>query len=129
MVDMESHYHPPSPLDESVLGSPLCTHGDFMDSMEELQDISKSIHSDTLSSLDIHDYQPSSNGSEGSTVLGELLLSLISVLKNYGVASVLFFSVSKAAQCNNLVVRVGGFLQFNPLIPTLLQLNVHKEFT
>lgn len=73
MVDMASHYHPPSPLDESVLGSPLCTDNDFMEGMEELQDISKSIHSDTLSSLDIHDYQPSSNGSEGSTALGKLL--------------------------------------------------------
>lgn len=74
MVDMASHYHPPSPLDESVLGSPLCTDNDFMESMEELQDISKSIHSDTLSSLDIHDYQPSSNGSEGSTALGNLFM-------------------------------------------------------
>lgn len=90
MVDMESHYHPPSPLDESVLGSPLCTDDNFMDSMEELQDISKSMHSDTLSSLDIHDYQPSSNGSDSSTVLGELLLTLIS-FKNYGDDSVLFF--------------------------------------
>lgn len=84
MVDMESHYHPPSPLDESVLGSPLCTDDDLMDSMEELQDISKSIHSDTLSSLDILDYQPSSHGSEGSTVLGELLLTLTSILKTVG---------------------------------------------
>lgn len=71
MVDMESQYHPPSPLEESVLGSPLCTDDDFIGSMEELQDISTSIHSDTLSSLDVHDYQPSSNGSEGSTVLGK----------------------------------------------------------
>lgn len=88
MVDMESHYHPPSPLDESMLGSPLCTDDDFMGSMEELQDISKSIHSDTLSSFDVHDYPPSSNGSEGSTVLGELLLTLNSILI---IASVLFF--------------------------------------
>lgn len=75
MVDMESHYHPPSPLEESLLGSPLCTNDDFMGSMEELQDISKSINSDTLSSLDVNDYPPSSNGSEGSTILGELLLT------------------------------------------------------
>lgn len=79
MVDMESHYHPPLPLDESALGSSLCADDELMDSMEELQDISKSIHSDTLSSLDIHDYQPSSNGSEGSTMLGELLLTLVFV--------------------------------------------------
>lgn len=97
MVDMESRCHPPSPLDESVLGSPLCTDDDFMDSMEELQDISKSIHSDTLSSLDIHDYQPSSNGSEGSTVLGELLLTLISVLKTMGLLLCCFFTVESSS--------------------------------
>lgn len=72
MVDMESHYHhPPSPLEESVLGSPLCADDDFMGSMEELQDISQSIDNDTLSSLDVPEYQSSTNGSEGSTVLGE----------------------------------------------------------
>lgn len=97
MVDMETHYHPPSPLDESVLGSPLCTDDNFMDNMEELQDISKSIHSDTLSSLDIHDYPPSSNGSEGSTVLGELLLTLISVLKTGGLHLCCFFSVQSSS--------------------------------
>lgn len=70
MVDMESHYHPPSPLEDSVLGSPLCADDDFMGSMEELQDISQSIDNDTLSSLDVPEYQSSSNGSEGSTVLG-----------------------------------------------------------
>lgn len=76
MVDMESHYHPPSPLEDSVLGSPLCADDDIMGNMEELQDISQSIDNDTLSSLDVPEYQPSSNGSEGSTVLGELLLPL-----------------------------------------------------
>lgn len=76
MVDMESHYHPPSPLEDSVLGSPLCADDNFMGSMEELQDISQSIDNDTLSSLDAPEYQPSSNGYEGSTVLFELLLLL-----------------------------------------------------
>lgn len=71
MVDMESHYHPPSPLEDSVLGSPLCNDDDFIGSMEELQDISQSIDNDTLSSLDVPEYQSSSNGSEGSTVLGD----------------------------------------------------------
>lgn len=91
MVDMESHYHPPSPLEESVLGSPLCTNDDFMGSMEEIEDISKSIHSDTLSSLDVHDFEPSSNGSEGSTVLGEFLLTLKSVLVTMGLLLCCFF--------------------------------------
>lgn len=75
MVDMESHYRPPSPLEDSVLGSPLCAHDDFIGGMEELQDISQdisqSIDNDTLSSLDVPEYQSSSNGSEGSTLLGE----------------------------------------------------------
>lgn len=73
MVDMESHYHPPSPLEDSVLGSPLCNDDDFIGSMEELQDISQSIDNDTLSSLDVPEYQSSSNGSEGSAVLGDFL--------------------------------------------------------
>lgn len=76
MVDMESYYHPPSPLGDSVLGSPLCADDDFMGSMEELQDISQSIDNDTLSSLDVPEYQPSSNGSEGSTVVFVLLIIL-----------------------------------------------------
>ena len=76
MVDMESHYHPPSPLEDSVLGSPLCADDDFMGGMEELQDISQSIDKDPLGSFDVTEYQSSSNGSEGSTVLGEVLLSL-----------------------------------------------------
>uniref|UniRef100_A0A671YYD7 Peroxisome proliferator-activated receptor alpha n=1 Tax=Sparus aurata TaxID=8175 RepID=A0A671YYD7_SPAAU len=67
MVDMESHYHPPSPLEDSVLGSPLCAGDDFMGGMEELQDISQSIDNDALSSFDAPEYQSSSNGSEGST--------------------------------------------------------------
>lgn len=70
MVDMESHYHPPSPLEDPVLGSPLCGDDDFIGGMEELQDISQSINNDALSSFDVPEYQSSSNGSEGSTVLG-----------------------------------------------------------
>lgn len=56
-----------------MLGSPLCNDDDFIGSMEELQDISQSIDNDTLSSLDVPEYQSSSNGSEGSTVLGDFL--------------------------------------------------------
>ncbi|XP_020790997.1 peroxisome proliferator-activated receptor alpha b [Boleophthalmus pectinirostris] len=77
MVDMETPYRPPSPLEEPVLGdsglgSPLCADEDFMGGMEELQDISQSIDNDTLSSFDVPEYQSSSNGSEGSTVLDAL---------------------------------------------------------
>lgn len=77
MVDMETSYHPPSPLEEPVLGesglgSPLCANEDFMGEMEALQDISQSIDNDTLSSFDVPEYQSSSNGSEGSTILDAL---------------------------------------------------------
>lgn len=77
MVDMETSYRPPSPLEEPVLGeqglgSPLCADHDFMGGMEELQDLSQSIDNDTLSSFDVPEYQSSSNGSEGSTVLDAL---------------------------------------------------------
>lgn len=71
MVDMESHYHPPSPLEDSVLESSLCADDDLMGSMDELQDISQSIDDDALSSFDVPEYQSSSNGSEGSTVIGK----------------------------------------------------------
>lgn len=59
-----------------MLGSPLCADDDFIGGMEELQDISQSIDNDALSSFDVPEYPSSSNGSEGSTVLGELSFSL-----------------------------------------------------
>lgn len=71
MVDMENHYHPPSPLEDSMLDGPLCGEDDFMGSMETLQDIPTSIDEDALSSLDVPEYQSSHNGSEGSSVLGK----------------------------------------------------------
>lgn len=73
MVDMESQYHPPSPLEDSVLGSPLHPDEDFIGGMEELHDISHSINNSSLSPFGAPEYQSSSNGSEGSTVLGETL--------------------------------------------------------
>ncbi|XP_061533946.1 peroxisome proliferator-activated receptor alpha b [Phycodurus eques] len=72
MVDIESHYRPPSPLEDSVLGSPLCADDDFIGGMEELHDISQSMDSNTLSPYDAPEYQSSSNGSEGSTVFDAL---------------------------------------------------------
>ncbi|KAI4825232.1 hypothetical protein KUCAC02_020919 [Chaenocephalus aceratus] len=87
MVDMESHYHPPSPLEDSVLGSPLCTDDDFLGGMEELQDISQSMDSNPLSSFDVPEYQSSSNGSEGSTVLDALTPASSPSSVVYGVAA------------------------------------------
>lgn len=64
-----------------MLGSPLCADDDFIGSMEELQDISESMGNSALSSLDVPEYQYSSNGSEGSAVLGEESLTVVE-LKN-----------------------------------------------
>lgn len=70
MVDMESHYNPPSPLDDSVLDSPLCR--DFIGGIEDLQDISQSIDEDALSTFEMTENQSSGlgSGSESSTALG-----------------------------------------------------------
>lgn len=56
-----------------MLGSPLHPDEDFIGGMEELHDISHSINNSSLSPFGAPEYQSSSNGSEGSTVLGETL--------------------------------------------------------
>ncbi|XP_060743449.1 peroxisome proliferator-activated receptor alpha b isoform X1 [Tachysurus vachellii] len=50
MVDMESPYSPPSPLEDSVLNIPI--YRDFIGA-GELQDISESINEEALSNLDV----------------------------------------------------------------------------
>uniref|UniRef100_A0A8C7ZQ47 Peroxisome proliferator-activated receptor alpha n=2 Tax=Oryzias TaxID=8089 RepID=A0A8C7ZQ47_9TELE len=82
-----SHYHPPSPLEDSVLESSLCADDDLMGSMDELQDISQSIDDDALSSFDVPEYQSSSNGSEGSTVIDALTPASSPSSVVYGLAS------------------------------------------
>ncbi|CAL1591881.1 unnamed protein product [Knipowitschia caucasica] len=74
MVDIETQFCPCSPLEEPVVGdseldSPLRPDDGFMCEMDELKDVC--MDHDTLSSLDLPEYQ-SSNGSEGSTVLDAL---------------------------------------------------------
>lgn len=59
------HYSPPSPLGDSLLGSPLC--GDLM---EDLCDISQSIGDDALG-FDFPEYQSTGSGSNSSVALGE----------------------------------------------------------
>nr|AZI94877.1 peroxisome proliferator-activated receptor alpha [Centropomus viridis] len=59
-------YSPPSPLGDSLLGSPLC--GDLM---EDLRDISQSIGDDTLG-FDFPEYQSNGSGSESSIALDTL---------------------------------------------------------
>lgn len=67
MVDMPGDlYSPPSPLGDSLLGSPLC--GDLM---EGLEDISHSIGDGTLGSFDFSEYRSTGSGSESSITLGE----------------------------------------------------------
>ncbi|XP_064174879.1 peroxisome proliferator-activated receptor alpha-like [Anguilla rostrata] len=61
MVDMQSQFGPPSPLEDSVLGSPLC--GDLIGGMDDLQDISQSMEDDGIGSFDLPGYQSSSFGS------------------------------------------------------------------
>ncbi|XP_028304705.1 peroxisome proliferator-activated receptor alpha b [Gouania willdenowi] len=72
MVDMESQYHCPSPLEDTVQDSPLGTNEDFIGGMEEHQDISQSINGNPLDPFDVPEYQSSSNGSEASTVFDAL---------------------------------------------------------
>ncbi|XP_064200764.1 peroxisome proliferator-activated receptor alpha b [Anguilla rostrata] len=72
MVDMQRQYSAPSPLEDSVLGSPLC--GDLIKGMEDLQDLSQSMEEDALSSFDVPEYPSSGtgSGSEGSAGLDAL---------------------------------------------------------
>ncbi|XP_058481375.1 peroxisome proliferator-activated receptor alpha-like [Solea solea] len=59
-------YSPPSPLGDSLLGSPLC--GELM---EDLQDISQTMRDNTLG-FDYPEYQSTGSGSESSTALDTL---------------------------------------------------------
>uniref|UniRef100_A0AAQ6AFB9 Peroxisome proliferator-activated receptor alpha n=1 Tax=Amphiprion ocellaris TaxID=80972 RepID=A0AAQ6AFB9_AMPOC len=103
MVDMESHYHPPSPLEDSVLDSPLCADDDFLGGMEELQDISQSINDDALSSFDVPEYQSSSNGSEGSTVLDHLVSHTIQPIVSG------LWNGNKPGRCRVCADRASGY--------------------
>ncbi|XP_012697941.2 peroxisome proliferator-activated receptor alpha b [Clupea harengus] len=111
MVDMESHYSPPSPLEESVLGSPLC--GDFIGSMEDLQDISQSIDDDALSSFGVPEYQSSSlgSGSESSTMLDALTPASSPSSGVYGAVpgQEEFSSTSLNLECRVCADRASGY--------------------
>lgn len=58
------------------MGSPLCGDDDFMGGMEEHRDITQSIDNEAIISINFPEYHSSSNGSEGSTVLGRKVLLL-----------------------------------------------------
>lgn len=76
MVDMESPYSPPSPLEDSMLNIPL--YRDFM-GVGDLQDISESINEEALSNLDVSEYHSSGlcSSSESSTVPGRHLTAVL----------------------------------------------------
>ncbi|KAJ8245638.1 hypothetical protein GJAV_G00272880 [Gymnothorax javanicus] len=61
MVDMQSPFGPPSPLVDSVLGSPCC--GDLMRGMDELQDLSPPMEDEAIGAFDLLGYHSSSTGS------------------------------------------------------------------
>ncbi|KAL4612780.1 peroxisome proliferator-activated receptor alpha-like [Arapaima gigas] len=111
MVDMQSHYSPPSPLEDSVLGSPLC--GDLMQGMDDLQDISQSIEDSTLSSFDVPEYQSSGtgSGSESSTILDGLTPASSPSSGVFGVAAVQedFSSGSLTLECRVCADRASGY--------------------
>ncbi|XP_028813528.1 peroxisome proliferator-activated receptor alpha b [Denticeps clupeoides] len=111
MVDMESYYNPPSPLEDSVLDSPLC--GDFIGGMEDLQDISQSIDDDTLSTFDVPEYHSSSLGSssESSTVIDPLTPASSPSSGVFGTAagSEEFSSASLNLECRVCADRASGY--------------------
>ncbi|XP_073687396.1 peroxisome proliferator-activated receptor alpha b [Garra rufa] len=111
MVDMEKHYSPPSPLDDSVLDSPLCQ--DFIGGMEDLRDISQSINQDALSSFEMTENQSSGlgSGSESSTALDALTPASSPSSCVYGGPAGLdeFTSTSLNLECRVCSDRASGY--------------------
>ncbi|XP_051546422.1 peroxisome proliferator-activated receptor alpha-like [Myxocyprinus asiaticus] len=70
MVDMPSLYSPSSLLGDPMLDRSLC--GDLNGDLEELEDISQSLHDDTFSSLHILEYQSYNTVLDSSTGLDVL---------------------------------------------------------
>lgn len=98
MVDMESPYSPPSPLEDSVLNIPI--YRDFIGA-GELQDISESVNEEALSNLDVK-YCSSGlcSSSESSAVPGRNLpgkkkkhiyIFTVAVLNKYEIQTFLMF--------------------------------------
>ncbi|KAL6474514.1 hypothetical protein MHYP_G00180750 [Metynnis hypsauchen] len=111
MVDMESPYSPPSPLEHPVLDSPLCR--DFMGGVADMQDISQSIDEEALSSLDMPEYQSSSmcSSSESSTVIDALTpaSSPSSGVCGAGAGQEEFTSASLNLECRVCADRASGY--------------------
>ncbi|XP_062849195.1 peroxisome proliferator-activated receptor alpha b [Trichomycterus rosablanca] len=111
MVDMDSPYSPPSPLEDSVLDSPLCK--DFMGGVGDLQDISQSIHEEALSNLDVPQYHPSSSMcSSSESIVPDSLTPASSPSSGVGGAVASqeeFTSASLNLECRVCADRASGY--------------------
>ncbi|NWI14589.1 PPARA protein, partial [Crypturellus soui] len=72
MVDTENHLYLLTPLEEDDIGSPLS--GEFLQDMENIQDISQSLGDDSSGALSLTEFQSLGNGpgSDGSVITDTL---------------------------------------------------------
>ncbi|NXC15922.1 PPARA protein, partial [Corythaeola cristata] len=85
MVDTENQLYPLTPLEEDDIGSPLS--GEFLQDMENIQDLSQSLGDDSSGALSLTEFQSLGNGpgSDGS---------VITVSRHHGkICSVIGFSL------------------------------------
>lgn len=74
MVDTENQLYPLTPLEEDDIGSPLS--GEFLQDMENIQDLSRSLGDDSSGALSLTEFQSLGNGpaSDGSVITGKRVL-------------------------------------------------------
>ncbi|KAF1398704.1 Peroxisome proliferator-activated receptor alpha, partial [Spheniscus magellanicus] len=72
MVDTENQLYPLTPLEEDDIGSPLS--GEFLQDMENIQDLSQSLGDDSSGALSLAEFQSLGNGpgSDGSVITDTL---------------------------------------------------------
>ncbi|XP_010573593.1 peroxisome proliferator-activated receptor alpha isoform X2 [Aquila chrysaetos chrysaetos] len=72
MVDTENQLYPLTPLEEDDIGSPLS--GEFLQDMENIQDLSRSLGDDSSGALSLTEFQSLGNGpaSDGSVITDTL---------------------------------------------------------
>ncbi|KAM9276368.1 peroxisome proliferator-activated receptor alpha isoform 3-T3 [Cariama cristata] len=72
MVDTENQLYPLTPLEEDDIGSPLS--GEFLQDMENIQDLSQSLRDDSSGALSLTEFQSLGNGpgSDGSVITDTL---------------------------------------------------------
>ncbi|NXX09811.1 PPARA protein, partial [Larus smithsonianus] len=72
MVDTENQLYPLTPLEEDDIGSPLS--GEFLQGMENIQDLSQSLGDDSSGALSLTEFQSLGNGpgSDGSVITDTL---------------------------------------------------------